>query len=235
VIAEHGSHQAEFRYLDPRMVDLLEAFGIDVVLDVGANRGQFALELIRAGYLGRIVSFEPLSSAHAVLVEASHRHPQWVVAERCAISDRSGTAVLNVAGNGESSSLLPMLAAHQAAAPAARYVGSETVLVRRLDEAAADDVAPAARPFLKLDVQGLEHRVLDGATDLLPRIAGVQAELNLAHLYEGDLLIDEMLPRLQRLGFAAHWLVPGFTDRRSGRMLQVDGIFFRESRTAGPA
>jgi FkbM family methyltransferase len=222
-------HPHGYVYLDPATVRLLTFFEVDLVLDVGANQGQFARELIRAGYKGRIVSFEPLAAAHARLVEASRGEQRWTVAERCAIGDHAGIAILNVAGNSESSSLLPMLEAHEAAAPAARYVGSETVALRRLDEVAADEVAAAARPFLKLDVQGYEHFALQGAVGLLPRIVGIQAELNLAPLYEGAACLEEMLGRLRELGFAPYRLIPGFSEPRSGRMLQVDGVFFRDS------
>ena len=226
---EFRRHSLEFRYLDPEIVGLLRMFGVDLVLDVGANRGQFARELIRAGYEGRIISFEPQSDAHADLVEASRSQPQWTVAQRCAIGDRTDTAILYVAGNSESSSLLPMLATHQAAAPASRYVSSERVPMHRLDEVIANEVASAAKPFLKLDVQGFARRALDGAGRILHRIVGIQVELDLVPLYGGGVLIEEMLPRLRGLDFAVYKLVPGFTDRRSGRLLQVDGVLFRES------
>lgn len=222
------AHPRPFLYLDPEMVGLLRSFGVDLVLDVGANCGQFALELIRAGYEGRILSFEPLAEAHADLLRVSRDYPQWRVAERYAIGDRNGEAILHVAGNSESSSLLSALSAQTAAAPGSRYVDSESVAMRTLDEVAAAAVADAARPFLKLDVQGFESRVLDGAKGLLGKLIGIQAELDLVPLYRGSVSLEEMLARLRGLGFALYRIRPGFTDRRSGRMLQCDGIFFRE-------
>jgi FkbM family methyltransferase len=208
-------------------------FEVDLVLDVGANRGQFARELIRAGYEGRIVSFEPLSDAYRDLVDVSRNEPRWKVAERCAVGHRSETAILHVAGNSESSSVLPMLPSHYTAAPASRYIRSDMIMMRRLDDIAATDAESAHHPFLKLDIQGFEHRAIEGAAGILDRIAGVQVELDLTPLYEGGLLIEDMIARLRELGFSLYRLVPGFADQRSGRMLQVDGIFFRESYDAG--
>src|SRR5262245_15866653 len=63
----------------------LRDHGIDLILDVGANTGQFASQTFRLGYQGRIVSFEPQAAAHAALVANSRAHPRWLVAERCCL------------------------------------------------------------------------------------------------------------------------------------------------------
>lgn len=219
----------EFRYTDPRLTDFLLQYGVDLVLDVGANRGQFAIELRRGGYSGRIISFEPLVVAHAKLVVAAAGDEQWAVAERCALGDHEGTSVLNIAGNSESSSLLPMLEAHSDAAPASRYIDTGSVPLHRLDGLVLSDVAAAERPFLKLDVQGMEQSVLDGAPEILQRLIGAQVELDLIPLYEGAPLIEEVIASMRERGFSLVFLRPGFTDRRTGHVLQADGIFFRST------
>ena len=85
---------------------------IDLVIDIGANEGQFAKELRAGGYSGRIVSFEPLSAAHRRLLQESNRDSAWHVHPRCALGDRLGEIELNISGNSVSSSILPMLASH---------------------------------------------------------------------------------------------------------------------------
>jgi hypothetical protein len=124
-----------------------------------------------------------------------------------------------------------MLEAHLASAPESEYVASETVALRRLDTIAAPYLTAAHNAiYLKIDVQGLEARVLEGAADILPRITGIQLELSLMPLYEGELLYREMLERLDRLGYYLFAVVPGFSDMTSGQLLQMDGIFFRKER-----
>lgn len=205
----------------------LDRFGIDLVLDVGANAGQFGTDLRFMGYRGRIVSFEPLTSAHAHLLRAAQGDAAWSVHPRCAVGDRDDSVTINVAGNSVSSSLLPMTDAHSSAARASAYVGAEQVPLVRLDSVVEDYLAGVRAPFLKIDTQGFEWAVLDGAPMLLPRMRGVLCELSLVHLYEGQHLWLDVIHRLEAEGLQTWAVQPGFTDRRDGRTLQLDAVFFR--------
>lgn len=211
---------------DLRRVKLLRSEAIEVVLDVGANAGQYAQRLRSAGYAGRIVSFEPLSQAFATLERAAAHDPQWDT-HRLALSDADGAAEIHVAANSWSSSLLDMGEQHLASAPESAYVSSEQIPTAKLDTIWDEVLGAGARPFLKLDVQGFEMHVLRGAEDHLNRLAGVQAELSLVHLYEGDSLWRDVVDHLEARGFELAGLEPGFEDPDSGRMLQADGIFLR--------
>lgn len=210
-----------------RLASMLASHRVDVVLDAGANIGQFALGLRRAGYAGRIVSFEPLPDAWRQLNDAARRDPRWDVPPAVALGATDGQVEINVAGNSVSSSILEMLHSHASAAPASRYVARERVPLRRLDSLAPGLVAPDAAPFLKIDTQGYETQVLDGASQLLERAAGLQLELSLVPLYAGQALYRELMDRLDAAGFDLWALWPGFTDPDNGRMLQVDAVFFR--------
>jgi FkbM family methyltransferase len=209
---------------------LLGHLEIDLVIDVGANDGGYAGALRRLGYGGQIVSFEPLSEPFARLRAAAEGDTRWEVV-RSAVGDDEGEIVIHVAGNdGASSSALPMLETHLNAAPGAAYVTDETVPLHRLDGLLADRVE-GRRCFLKMDVQGFEHAVLDGATGLLSggRVLGVQAEMSLVPLYEGSMLWRETVDRMSGSGYELASLIPGFTDPTSGRLLQADGVFVRSS------
>jgi FkbM family methyltransferase len=200
---------------------------VDLVFDVGANTGQFATNLRSVGFDGRIVSFEALSAAHAELVLAARQHASWIVHPRCALGDHDGEADINIAANSVSSSILPMLDRHAVAAPGSAYVGREIVTMTRFDRVAEPYLEGARRPFLKIDTQGFEWAVLDGARDMLPRLCGVLCEMSLVPLYSGQHLWKDVLARLEHEGFALWALQTGFTDPQDGRTLQADGIFFR--------
>jgi len=211
------------------MVGLLRKEEINLVLDVGANTGQFAAGLLAAGYKGRIVSFEPLSSAHAQLRANAGQYPNWTVADRTALGEKSGSVEIHVSAFLPSSSILSMLPSHLEAAPGTDYVGTETVPVNRLDDLCA--LSPTDRAFLKVDVQGYERQVFEGAPRVLANCRAVITEMSLVPLYEGQVLARGLWDILESHGFEPWSLEPGFRDPATGRMLQIDGTFVRSNFT----
>lgn len=207
----------------------LESRQVDAVLDVGANSGQYAIGLRKAGYRGRIVSFEPLAGPFSALEKKASKDPLWDC-HKYALGDVDGTISVNIAGNaGQSSSVLPMLKSHQDVIPAANYVGREDVSIYQLDSVVPELLKPTDSIFLKIDVQGFEKQVLAGGKATVnDRCVGMQLELSFLPLYEGEMLICEALDFAYSSGFTLTGLLPCFTDLRDGRMLQADGIFFRD-------
>lgn len=210
-----------------RLIAGFRNFNIDLVFDVGANEGQFALEIRTGGYSKQIVSIEPLSSAHKRLLQASEGDLHWHVHSRCAVGASTGEIDLNIAGNSESSSVLPMLAAHSNAAPESSYQGRETVPLTTLDLLSSKYFDQSKAPFLKIDTQGYEWQVLDGAKGILPKVRGILMEISFIPLYEGQHLWRESIDRLETEGFVLWSLQPVFSDPVSGRTLQMDALFFR--------
>lgn len=200
----------------------------DVILDVGANDGGFARMARAFGYEGDIVSFEPGEQAQRRLAGSAAGDSRWFV-ECIAIGSQNTDQALNIAANeGASSSFLPMLPAHTSAAPNSAYVGREVVPVRRLDDWHAQHGRQWDRLALKVDTQGFERQVLDGAQGILANIVAIQIELSLAPLYAGAWDWDQALGWLSSNGFTMAAVVPGFYDEEAGRMLQFDGVFIAE-------
>jgi FkbM family methyltransferase len=214
---------------DLRSAALFSSLDIDLLIDIGANKGQYALSRRRGGYGGEILSFEPLRTAHAALLARAKDDPNWTVANRMALGNRSGEVEINVAGNSTSSSVLTMLDVHLAAAPHSRYISTEMVPLCRLDDVLGA-AAKGRKIFLKLDVQGFERVVLEGAGQVLATALAVQLEMSLLPLYQGETLMPEMLQLLHTKGFEVWDLQPGFRDPVTGRLLQLDAVFTRESR-----
>ena len=207
----------------------LDAVGVDLVLDVGANVGQYASQLREIGYAGKIVSFEPVTKSYKQLKEACAGDPQWI-ARNSALGDASRKQEIKVSQNLESSSLLPMLSTHLEAVPESAVVAVEQIVVERLDEI-IDEVAGAARRiFLKMDTQGYERMVVEGAVGCLDRIVALQAEVSLVPLYEGEAALCDFTSYLSKLGYSLAAIEPGYADARSGRMYQVDCVFFRPEK-----
>jgi FkbM family methyltransferase len=198
-----------------------------VVLDVGANAGQYARRVRATGYNGVIVSFEPLADAHRRLAEAARGDANWLVAPRTALGSQSATAQIHVAADNVSSSVLPMTSLLQETAPRVTCIAQQSTAVARLD--AFSDLIPAGDLYLKVDAQGYELEVLRGATGLVPRIGAMQLELSLIPLYEGAPSLVDVVAHAQALGYELFQLVPTFRDDRNGRLLQAEGFFVRST------
>ncbi|MCL4472140.1 MAG: FkbM family methyltransferase [Sulfuricella sp.] len=212
-----------------RLFTQLETHKIDTILDVGANDGGYGKMLRRGGFTGSVLSFEPLADAHTRLMQAAKGDDAWQVAPRMAIGSSNGEIEINIAGNSTSSSILPMQALHESAAPQSRYVGTEKVPLNRLDGVVHPFIGQSKNLLLKIDTQGYEMPVLEGADALLPRVHGIQLELSLVPLYEGQVLYKEIIDWLAGQGFELWSVMPGFVDQASGRMLQMDGVFFKST------
>ena len=158
--------------------------------------------------------------------------PLWTVADRVALGAAAGEAEINISSNSQSSSILPMLDAHLAAAPASRYIQKEKVPVRRLDDL-LPDLDSSRHILFKLDVQGYESQVLAGAPRLLSRALAVQLEMSIVPLYDGELLMPQMVAKMSAYGFDLWDLEANLRDPHISRLLAVDGVFTRRQESSG--
>jgi FkbM family methyltransferase len=209
-----------------RLVQVMRSRGITLVLDVGANRGQFASELRVLGYEGRIISYEPLAEPFQALERAAEGDPGWA-ALNTAVGDANGRRAMNVASNGAaSSSFLEMLDAHRAGAPEVSYVASQDVDVRTLDALATPVILPDDVAMLKVDVQGYEQQVLAGGKATLARASLVSLEVSFVALYAKSLVFADVLDFMQKAGFVLADIEPIFRTRDQ-QVLAADATFLR--------
>ncbi len=212
--------------LDRQLVLALDGAGVDRVLDVGANVGQYARRLRVAGWGGDILSFEPLPEAHAALRAAAADDPAWQVAPAVAVGAAAGVGELERSSESDMSSLRPQTERLRQLSPTSAITDVLAVDVRPL----AALVSPrdvGERLFLKIDAQGSEDAVLDGVGPLWARLVGIQLELALTRLYDGERGYLETCTRLESLGFHLALVLPGYFDGKARRQLQFDGVFLR--------
>ena len=81
---------------------------IELLFDVGANIGQFAMYARDIGYKGKIISFEPLPDAYEKILKNSKNDPLWTVHKRCALGSCISEMEINISQNSQSSSILQM-------------------------------------------------------------------------------------------------------------------------------
>lgn len=209
-----------------RRLDLFRQYQINLIFDIGANKGQFVTRIRELGYKGRIVSFEPLSEAYSLLLQKTKNDPFWEAAN-LALGDFNGETTINIAQNSYSSSMLNVLPEHLASAPDSKYIGTETIHVKTLDNVIDDYFNENDRLYVKIDTQGYEKKVIDGLKKSIDKIIGFQMELSLIPLYAEETLMQEMIMELKSLGYKLKLIETGHMNYNTGEILQVEGYFFR--------
>ncbi|MBU6257352.1 MAG: FkbM family methyltransferase [Burkholderiales bacterium] len=210
---------------------LLRLLDVDLVVDVGANRGQFAhLLRTRVGYRGALISVEPIPDAAATLRRKAAADRDWGVVE-AALLAQPGPVQLHVTRSNELSSLLApsnertdSLLLHN---QVERRIEAEG---RTLDDLLdTHELARGKRSiYLKLDVQGAELEVLRGGGNSLPRVTALQAEFSVIPLYVGVPAYHDQLREIERLGYQLSF-VPAHNYTQFPDMIDFDAHFVRRS------
>jgi FkbM family methyltransferase len=208
-----------------RRARVLRHHEITVAIDVGANTGQYARRLRTSGYEGRLISFEPVSDPFRRLQSACAGDPRWEC-YRVALSDEAATRRIHVGEASVLSSFLGKRASEETPLDV-EYAGNEEVTVLRLDDLAADLISPTDHALLKLDVQGYEARVLNGARTLLPNVELIECELSLVAMYEDQPTFRFMIEMLDDLGYRPIGFTSNYADPATGYLADVDGLFVR--------
>lgn len=181
-----------------------------VVLDVGANIGQFAFFARQYLEAARVISVEPLPESYQLLLSNA---PDTRDCLCCAVSDQEGSVVLHVAKETtQLSSYVPQ--------PGDVYSACHTVAARTLD-GIASELGVGEVDLLKIDTEGSEFDVLNSAQELLHRCKFVLVEMSVFRNCSGNLF--RIGAFLQERGFELVALSPC----RQGRPRDLDGLFRR--------
>jgi FkbM family methyltransferase len=236
-VARRGGFQVARRTVrsDPqlRRAKLLDWLNVDLLIDVGANVGQYGSELRAGGYTGRILSLEPQSEPFRRLSALASSDELWTV-RQVALGSHSGREEINISPLSEVSSLLEMGERQLEMDPDSAFVGAETIRLEPGDTVVEEFINDSSRVGLKLDVQGFEMEVLAGAPALLRRAVFVECEFILVPLYEGQAKISDLVSTFYETGLRLAAVEPGQMDMETGAAIWLDAIFIREPRAPGP-
>ena len=181
------------------ILEFIRVRNIDLVIDVGANAGQFGRLLRNMGYNADIVSFEPIRAPFEELNQQAKRDGRWA-AHNLAIGDAAGTTEMHVGASTLLSSMLPLTQFGKDFSRAGAEGLMQDVTVARLDDVCREFFS--RNSILKIDVQGFEKPALCGASELLTHLQGVQLELPVEHLYEDTWEMHEAIEFMLAKGFA---------------------------------
>jgi FkbM family methyltransferase len=221
-------HWPTYYSLEYHLREVIHRLDIDLVVDVGAFRGDYATALRRVGYPGDIVSFEPVSSSFAFLSAAAARDPEWTVV-RSALGDSSGEIEMHVFD--EKPDLNSTLRPTQYGR---RHFGlgngrPEQVPIQTLDAALSDlGIDTRSRSALvKVDTQGLDLQVLGAAPTTTQRAAAIQVEVPVLASYEGVGGLPAALDRLLAYGLEISGMFPVGRDADGLRVVEFDCVLVR--------
>lgn len=215
-------HGVDVRPATPNFRDFIEDRKIDLVLDVGANVGQFGTSLRNRGYRGKIISFEPLESEFKTLATVAASDGNWE-AHPFALGAASGDATINVSDNSVFSSIQALNDVANEFDSRTAVRRTETIRVRTLDE-----IFPnlSGNVLLKIDTQGYEKQVLEGGRQMLPRLKGVLLELPIIRIYEGSWKFHEAAEFMASIGFVPAQIEPvSYHTKDKVSLVEVDCLF----------
>lgn len=209
----------------PDLLDFLRSRSINVVYDVGANTGQFAKELRFFGYRGRIISFEPIPSVFSELKKQMSQDFAWE-GHCAALGAVRSKGTINVSKDTRFSSILNQTPYAQVFDPAAKVERVEEIEIIPFDDVFQN--TSDIRAFLKIDTQGFEGQILNGAKRALNNLHGLQLELPIQHLYQGDWTLPTALTVMQELGFVPAQMHPtNYINSDRKCWTEIDCVFRR--------
>jgi FkbM family methyltransferase len=212
------------------LTDFIQDRQIDVIIDVGANEGQFGESLRDEGYRGKIVSFEPVESVYRVLAKKAAADGSWE-AHHCGLGMEQGEAVIHVAELTVFSSILPSSGAAALHDHRTAIERTETVPIETLDRVAKDLTGSM---LLKIDTQGYEKQVIEGGRQTLSRVKGILMELPIIHVYDGEWQFHEAVKYMADAGFVPAQIQPvGYHGQDKVSLVEVDCLFRPRGRVDG--
>ncbi len=195
---------------------------MSTVVDIGANRGQFALAAKKWAPKAKVTGFEPLADAAKCFLK-TFRGDSGVTLHQVAIGPHSGETTIHVSAADDSSSLHPISPLQEMLFPGTHEIRTEKVKIGPLSNyITPDDIVRPA--MLKLDVQGYELEALRGCEDLLCLFSHVYVECSFVELYSGQALADDIIAWLKERGWCLSGIYNMVYDRK-GRSIQADFLF----------
>jgi FkbM family methyltransferase len=216
---------------EDHLFQVFQKYKIDVVIDVGANIGQFAEKIRDKGYRGYILSFEPAVEAYLTLKEKAGNDPRWKIFN-FALGEEEGKLKINITKSTDFSSFYtPNNFCKEIFPEASEIINTYEVDVKRLDQVMTDIVKdiPGKSFFLKTDTQGFDINVFKGAKNFIKSVKGLTSEVSMKSIYDHAPHFIESLELYQKEGFLLTGLFPVFRDKNTFIVFEFDAVMVRLS------
>ena len=222
MLREHAYAFSKFKDSPFPLIQIyLRRANITHIFDVGANIGQFGIDVIRTGYKGQIISYEPGLKAFKKLNRLTQKFDQWT-AVQMGMGAFTGNATINISGNsGLSSSILEIGQSHLENFPTSKTISQEKIILSTVDHQIDSQNLDPSKVMLKIDVQGYENQVLAGSMKFLPTIPMCYLEVSLSPMYIGEANLPTIINMIASAGHTVVDIHRGVTAK-DGTLLQID-------------
>lgn len=211
----------------PKTSDLnwAEKLGIQTIIDIGSNEGQFIKEINDLLPDREILAFEPIESCYNKLVENT-KHLR-IKTYKMGLGDKESNEFINISKNFESSSFLEMENLHKTSYPDSRYVKKSIIEINRLDEV-LKNTDLKLNVLIKLDVQGYEKNVIMGGEKTFENAAVLIIESVFEPFYKDQWLFDDLHKHFSAIGFKFMGFTNQFNSQKTGIPMYADSIFINK-------
>jgi FkbM family methyltransferase len=197
---------------------------IDLIIDVGAHKGEFSKDVLSENYDGKIISFEPQLKIYNILLNNSKKYKNWIIHERCGIGSRKEDLMINVMSETTCSSYLEPNIKLLSIDPSSKVIKKENTKIETLNYLFSNKYKLKKNTFLKIDTQGYDKFVLKGASSILKKILFVQLELSIDPLYVNETNYEDMIKYMRKEGFII-WKIGGVIENLKGKTMAFDIVF----------
>ena len=195
-----------------------------VVIDIGANIGQFATLMRELSPGIELICIEPLDECQSRLKHALANLGGATTLHHCAVGMNAGMALINRNEHTDSSSFLPLGEMHRQEWPFASHTTGELVRVVRMDDLI--DARNLPRPYIvKMDVQGFELSVIESGPRTLTSSAAAIIECSSHQLYNGQATFDDINTAMKSLGFVFRGILDQCVSTKDLQIMQFDALF----------
>lgn len=204
-------------------LDMLKSLGdINILIDIGANKGQFSVLFKYIYPKSLIFAFEPLKSPSKTYRKLFDGEKNvWFY--KFAIGFQKKEMEMNVSRREDSSSLLKIGEKQTEFFPGTDFDSFEKVEMSNLSSFISPEQINQT-VLVKIDVQGFELEVLKGSEDLIKYFDYIYVECSYKELYQNQPLVSEVVQFLFDKGFGLEGVYNNFFDTK-GVAIQADFLF----------
>lgn len=204
----------------------LQNRGLENVLDIGANTGQFANRINEILHNVNIISFEPIKKCYdELLVNTQNLN---IKAFNYALGEIEEEQEINISAHSPSSSILPMADLHKEVFAGTNFVEKEKISIKKLDTI-FPELQIKGKFMVKIDVQGFEDRVIKGGLETLKKADLILIETSFEELYKDQLLFDGIYQLLIGIGFTFKGNLTQAINKKDGKILYAESLFFNSN------